>query len=100
MSEFVTNFLFLHVHNSSFTVQVMLGVIWLMLLAAGLWSVMSQSHGALWKVFWSAALILLPWVGMFLYSFRCVVVSDFSFLKPLGLRAGKLSRLNAEQNTK
>ncbi len=74
----------------------MLGVIWLMLLAAGLWSVLSQSHGLVWKILWCTALIVLPWIGMFLYSFRCVVVADFAFLKPLGLKASKASRLKGE----
>ena len=96
MSEFAANFLLMHVHNSSFVVQVMLGVIWVMLLVAGFWSVASQAHGLVWKFLWCAALIVLPWLGLFVYSFRCVVVSDFGFLKPLGLRARKLNSLKAE----
>jgi len=95
MSEFAKNFLFLNVHNSSSTVMVILGGIWLMLLTAGLWSVSSQNHGFTWKLLWSVALIVLPWVGMFLYSFRCVVASDFAFLKPLGFSAGKHDRFKA-----
>ncbi len=100
MSEFAANFLLMHVHNSSLVVQVMLGVIWVMLLAAGVWSVVSQPQGVLWKFLWCTALIVLPWLGLFVYSFRCVVVSDFAFLKPLGLRARKLDSLKAEPTTK
>ncbi|MDB6075398.1 MAG: hypothetical protein JWO89_3038 [Verrucomicrobiaceae bacterium] len=93
MSEFVLNFLRLHVHNATLPVHVALGGIWLMLLAAGLWSVQSQARGFLWKFLWSTALIVLPWLGMLLYALRCVLVSDFAFLKPLGLGAKKTNRL-------
>ena len=93
MSEFVLNFLRLQVHNATLSVHVALGGIWLMLLAAGLWSVQSQVRGLLWKFLWSTALIVLPWLGMFLYALRCVLVSDFAFLKPLGFGAKKTNRL-------
>ena len=89
MAEFLINFLTQHVHNGTLPVFVVLGLVWLMLLASGLWSVMSQRYGFVWKFLWCAALILLPWFGMFLYSVRCIFVSDFAFLKPLGLGAKK-----------
>ncbi len=100
MTEFVLNFLRLQVHNATLPVHVVLGMVWLMLLAAGLWSVQSQSHGFLWKFLWSTALIVLPWLGMFLYALRCVLVSDFAFLKPLGFGAKKTNRLAATPGSK
>ena len=100
MTEFVLNFLRLHVHNATMPVHVALGLIWLMLLAAGLWSVQSQSRGLLWKFLWSAALIVLPWLGMFLYSLQCVFISDFAFLKPLGFGARKCNHSDTAPGAK
>lgn len=100
MTEFVLNFLRLNVHNATLPVHVALVGIWLMLLAAGLWSVVSQERGVVWKFIWSAALIVLPWLGLFLYSVRCVFVSDFAFLKPLGFGARKTAALGASSRAK
>ncbi len=100
MTEFVLNFLRLNVHNATLPVHIALGGIWLMLLAAGLWSVQSQARGLVWKILWSAALIVLPWLGMFLYSLRCVFMSDFAFLKPLGLGARKSAAMGASHGSK
>ena len=89
MFEFAINFLTLHVHNATLPVHVVLLGVWLMLLASGVWSVLNQPKGTFWKIIWISMLILLPWAGLFLYSARCVLVSDFAFLKPLGLGAKK-----------
>jgi len=100
MTEFALNFLLLHVHNATLPVHVALGLFWLLLLAAGLWSVQSQARGIIWKFLWSTALIVLPWVGMLVYSVRCLFVSDFAFLKPLGFGTKKSKPLAATPASK
>ena len=56
--------------------------VWLLLLAAAVSSLRSLeiSFGA--KVAWMLLILLVPVVGLGIYAFRCLVLGDWSFLKP------------------
>lgn len=94
MIDLAKNFVLLKVQNAPALVYGILAGIWLLLLAVGFASIISQPKSALWKFLWAFVVLLIPWAGLFIYSIRCAFSADFSFLKPLGIN--KAARINRE----
>lgn len=58
--------------------------IWVVLLFTGIWSIFSRPLSVPVKVFWIAAILGLPIVGMVVYVFTCLASADWEFLKQMG----------------
>lgn len=89
----IINFLSFNALNTAPEVYFGLALAWLLLVGAGIASVLSR-QGAFWlKLFWLMVLIGLPVVGLFIYSIVCVVTADYAFLKLFGLHRQAASYL-------
>ena len=106
-SFFFWTFLFAHRHSNCnmravfirfFTLnaenvipEIYLGMVavYLILLTASLFSIKSLQASSKSKACWSVIVVLVPVLGMFIYSLRCLVRADFKFLKEFGLFSAK-----------
>jgi Kef-type K+ transport system membrane component KefB len=93
MLQVIINLLTLKALSSPLEVYAGLGLVWLLMLAAGMASVMSRPW-RLWKrMFWCVILVVLPVIGMTLYCLLSLTLADYSFLKVLGLNRKQAVRL-------
>lgn len=71
--------------------EIYLGMaaVYLILLTASLFSIKSLQASSKSKAAWSVVVVLVPVLGMFIYSLRCLVRADFRFLKEFGLFSAK-----------
>ena len=85
MSQVIINLLTLKALSTCAEVYVGLAFVWLLMLGAGLGSVISR-HWPLWlTLLWSLVLICLPVVGLLLYCGLSLLIADYSAFKMLGL---------------
>ncbi len=92
MLQVIINLLTLKALSTSAEVYAGLAAVWLLMLAAGIASVLSRTWSPALKFFWCLVLVALPVAGMAVYCLCCLFVADYSFLKVLGL-----SRTHREQ---
>lgn len=93
MVQAIINFLTFNALNTPPEVYFGLALAWLLLLGTGVASVLSR-RGSIWlKLMWLLVLISLPVVGLFVYSFVCIVTADYGFLKLFGLHRQAASYL-------
>ena len=93
MSQVIINFLTLNALNTAAEVYFGLALAWLLLLGAGVASVLS-CRGSVWlKLFWMLVIIGFPIVGLSVYCFICVLTADYGFLKLFGLHQNAASYL-------
>jgi hypothetical protein len=93
MLEAILNFCTFNALNTPREVYFGLAMAWLLLLGAGIASVISRK-GQLWlKLVWMLVLVGLPVVGLFVYCLVCVLTADYSFLKLFGLHRQAASYL-------
>ena len=84
MVEVVVRFLNRDVMNFHPAIPWGIVGVWILLLVSFVSSIRSQEKmtlGAKWT--WFLLVFLLPILGLFLYSVRCLFKGDWSFLKPL-----------------
>lgn len=60
-------------------------VVFIIFLLVSAASVISQPFGAGMKALWLAVLLLLPLLGLWIYSLRCIIFADYSFLRDWGI---------------
>jgi len=93
MIQAIINFCTFNALNTPREVYFGLAMAWLLLLGAGIASVISRK-GQLWlKLVWMLVLVGLPVVGLFVYCLVCVLTADYSFLKLFGLHRQAASYL-------
>lgn len=93
MLQAIFNFCSFNALNTPREVYFGLALAWLLLLGAGIASVISRK-GQLWlKLVWLLVLAGLPVVGLFLYCLVCILTADYSFLKLFGLHRQAASYL-------
>lgn len=93
MLQAIFNFCTFDALNTPREVYFGLALAWLLLLGAGIASVISRK-GHLWlKLVWMLVVVGLPVVGLFLYCLVCVLTADYSFLKLFGLHRQAASYL-------
>lgn len=92
MLQVIINLLTLKALSTSAEVYAGLAAVWLLMLAAGIASVISRTWSPALKFFWCLILLVLPVAGMTVYCLWCLFIADYSFLKVLGL-----SRTHREQ---
>jgi hypothetical protein len=82
MLQVVIRFLTFDVVSQHPAVYWGLAVVWLLLLAGAVSSLRSLeiSFGA--KVGWMLLILFFPVFGLGIYALRCLILSDWSFLKP------------------
>lgn len=82
MLQVVIRFLTFDVVSEHPAVYWGLAAVWLILLAAAVSSIRSLeiSFGA--KVGWGLLILLVPVFGLGIYGLRCLILGDWSFLKP------------------
>jgi hypothetical protein len=81
MRELAIRFLTFQALNDHPMIHLGLVLAWLVLLAASIMSLRQQPFSLAKKWMWFAVILLLPLVGVGLYALRCLLTSDFSFLK-------------------
>ena len=83
MRGVITRFLNLQVMNFHPAVYWGLLIIWVILLVAAFSSLreIEMSLGA--KIAWFLVILFVPIIGLALYAVRCLIRSDWTFLKPL-----------------
>lgn len=62
----------------------MLGAVWLVLIATGIWSVLSCPAHFVKKILWCVGIICLPIVGLSLYSLTCLLTAEWEILRQMG----------------
>jgi hypothetical protein len=80
MREAMRNLMEMNPQNLILEVYIGLGLIWAMLLIAGLWSIITSRSPIILKILWSLVIIGLPMVGMLAYALYCVLQLDFRLL--------------------
>lgn len=93
MVQVLINFLSLNALNTPPEVYAALGVIWLILLVAGMASVFSRACSGWLKLLWLLLIVGAPVVGLLVYCVFCLVTADYSFLKLFGLQRQKATFL-------
>lgn len=79
----IIRFLTLDVQITHPLIPWVLVAVWALLLAAAFSSLRQQTISATVRWSWFVAILVLPIVGLFAYTIRCLVINDWSFLKPL-----------------
>jgi hypothetical protein len=93
MVQAIINFLTFNALNTPPEIYYGLAFVWLLLLGAGIASVLSR-QGRIWlKLLWLLVLIGLPVVGLLIYSIVCVITADYGFLRLFGLHRRAASYL-------
>jgi|GEM_PF-1701898 len=85
MLHVIINLLTLKALSTPVEIYAGLGFVWLLMLTAGLASVVSRNSSGWLKVLWFILLIGLPVAGMMLYCLYCLWAADYDFLKVFGL---------------
>ena len=62
----------------------MLMAVWVVMVVAGLWSVISRPTHVVNKIFWCAAIICLPIVGLLVYTCACLFTAEWELLHQMG----------------
>ena len=78
------NFLFLKIITVSEAGYWILASTWGVLVLLGAWSVCSKPMGMASRIFWLAAIIFLPIIGLFAYVVSCLIYADWEVLKQMG----------------
>lgn len=104
MLQVIINLLTLKALSSPFEVYAGLALVWLLMLCAGLASVLSRPWSLWVRIVWCLVLLLLPVAGMTLYCLVSLIVADYTFLKVLGFsrkqQAGYLSAKPLDRSSK
>jgi hypothetical protein len=82
MRGIIIRFFTMDILNDHPAVYWGLALIWVILLVAAISSLRSLHVSGKVKAFWLAIILLIPIVGMALYSIRCLIKADWSGLKP------------------
>ncbi len=96
MLQILFNLLSLKALSTPIEVYLGLVVVWVMLLVAGVGSVLSHRWSAWKKIAWCLLLVAVPVVGMTFYCFLSLCWADYSFLKLLGLGRQGSGQLSAK----
>ena len=89
MRDTITNFLTMDVQTSIGLVYVSLVVVWLIILIAGISSIVTRPMGTAGKLVWILLIVGLPLVGMAVYCLYSLFKADYSFLQQFGVFPGK-----------
>ena len=95
MLQVLINFFTLNALNTPSDVYLGLAAIWVLLLTAGIASVVSRARSAWTAAVWIVLMLGLPIVGMFVYCVWCMMSADYFFLKMIGLHRQTASYLRA-----
>jgi hypothetical protein len=87
MRTVIQRFLSFHAENVTPEVYYSLGVVYLILLAVSIFSLIKSPMRG--KPAWLLVMLLLPVVGMYAYTLVALLKSDFSFLARFGLSGSK-----------
>lgn len=82
MLDVFTRFLTFEVISTHPVVPWAIGTTFLLLILSSILSITSLNIGRFAKTMWGLLIILLPIIGLFIYSLRCLCRSDWSILKP------------------
>lgn len=75
--------------------------VWILLIVAGVWSVVSRPMRRLSKVAWIIVIFCLPVLGLTVYVFTCLLNADWELLRQMGLiPAGRKNIDSAVQSSK
>jgi hypothetical protein len=85
MLQVLINLLTLNALNTPPEVYAGLVAAWLLLVVAGIASVISQPFSRIGKIAWIILVLALPVMGMVIYCVRCLLGADYAFLKMFGL---------------
>ena len=88
MRDTITNFLKMEVQTSIGLVYGALLVVWLIILIAGICSIVTRPMGIAGKLVWILLVVGLPLVGMVFYCLYSLFKADYSFLQQLGFFPG------------
>lgn len=80
MREALRNLFEMNPQNLILEVYVGLALIWIMVLVAGLWSILTSRTSGWIKAFWALVIIALPLVGVLAYAFFSALQLDFRLL--------------------
>jgi hypothetical protein len=83
MLQVILRFLTFNVVSEHPAVYWGLLVVWLLLVAAAISSLRSLEISTGAKVMWLILILAVPIFGLGIYAFRCLLLGDWSFLKPL-----------------
>ena len=89
MRDTITNFLKMDVQTSIGLVYAGLAVVWLIILIAGISSIVTRPMGVVGKVAWILLIVAVPLVGMAVYCLYSLFRADYTFLQQLGFFPGK-----------
>lgn len=95
MLQVLINFATLNALNSPPEVYIGLAAIWVLLLSAGIASVVSRARSAWVAAVWIVFILIVPIAGLFVYCVWCMLSADYSFLKMFGLHRQTASYLRA-----
>ncbi|MEZ0386813.1 MAG: hypothetical protein ACAI34_07095 [Verrucomicrobium sp.] len=84
MKEAAINFLQLKVHNMIDSVYWAIVFAWLGLVCMSLLSIWGRASSGVVKLIWSAIILFLPLVGLYIYLFYCLFAADFSAFERFG----------------
>lgn len=90
MKEAAINFLQLKVHNMIDPLYWALVFAWIGLLVTSLASIWGRQMRGVAKLMWSAIILFLPLVGLYIYLFYCLFAADYSAFERFGFFRRKL----------
>jgi energy-coupling factor transporter transmembrane protein EcfT len=74
----------------------LLAMVWLVLLVAGVWSILSRPISIVSKFAWIVFIFCLPVIGLTVYVFNCLLNADWELLKQMGLFSGEKKNLKSD----
>jgi hypothetical protein len=83
MLQVFLRFLTFNVVSDHWAAYYGLLAVWILLVVAALFSVRSLEISTRAKVSWLSVIVFVPLFGLGVYSLRCLMLGDWSFLKPL-----------------
>lgn len=90
MREAALNFLQLKVQNLIDPIYWAIVFAWLGLVVTSLASIWGRAMNSALKLFWSAIVLFLPLVGLYIYLFYCLFAADYSAFERFGFFRRKL----------
>lgn len=90
MREAAENFFLLKVQNLIDPIYWAIVFAWLGLVVTSLASIWGRAMGSAMKVVWSAIVLLLPLVGLYIYLFYCLFAADYAAFERFGFFRRKL----------
>jgi hypothetical protein len=100
MLQVIINLLTFNALNTPPEIYAGLGAAWVLLMSAGIASVVTRKCLLVVKLVWLVLIVGLPVAGLLVYCIWCVISADYSFLKMFGLHRQTASYLGATSQKK